>query len=181
MFSGFPILSAHLLKTLYRQGFRYFVEQPFPGVSARSGKLMILISPFFARDKAEYYLMRLGKVSKQLYDLNDTVETNTLLQKSAQHATAYVKILTSRFQLDKYTRNLLAEYLRAREPAFFAKMAANNFRIVIGDNFGKIFYKVRIGQGTELPVNDEDLRNLHMHSAIEAAETPGTSGTSGTF
>ena len=73
---------------------------------------------------------------------------------------SFVKIIENNFKLDDETRYKIASVVRQKYPQHYELMLKNNFRIVIGDNFGDVFYNIRIGQGVLLPILETDLQNL---------------------
>ncbi len=156
MFKGFPILSKHMLDLLYRQRFRYMVQQIYPG-SEQSQKAFLL-SPFFAKDKADYYFKKLGKGNARFFSLyTKDLREEVLNLLTKKDSIFYIKVIEQKQILDKSTRNLIGIYLEKFYPSIFQKMLQSNFRITIADNYGDIFYKIKIGPGTEIPVKHSDL------------------------
>ena len=160
MFTGFPLLSTKLLDTLSKQHFRYFVKQYYGAVG---DKFYFLYSPFKEDYKALHYFERLPSTqSAEYFDLSMEASRAQLYHKATEPAgmNSYVKIIEHNFKLDDNTRNKIAVFISQKYPQHYEWMIKNNFRIVIGDNFGDVFYNVRIGQGVLLPVKESDLEKL---------------------
>ena len=161
MFNGFPILTPKLINTLEHQGFKYFVKQDYNNCNTGIATGRVLFSPFKEPDKAQYYFRRLRKVSNpDFFDLENPVEKQTLvtIAESAKQI-SLTKIIEHNYILADTVRNQLAQYIRSNYPQHFALMVKNNFRIIIGDNFGEVFYTVRIGLGIIVSVKDAMLNH----------------------
>ena len=160
MFTGFPKLTSKLIETLISQGFLNYVQQRYPVHPDHAMPRSFLFSPFKEDYKAEHYFQRLNKLIHPVYynmcsedDKKKLFEfANTVNSKES-----YIKIIEHNYKLDDTTRYLIASYVKEYYPNHFDLMAKNNFRIVIGDNFGDVFYTIRIGQGILLPVQDASL------------------------
>ena len=160
MFKAFPILSTNLLDTLARQHFLFFVKQYY---GMEEGQQYYLYSPFKEDYKAVHYFERLHHWQQPVYfdTNNDVLKRNLYTMAAAPQApNSFIKIIENNFKLDDGTRYKIAALIKQKYPEHFESMIKNNFRIVIGDNFGDVFYTVRIGQGILLPVREVDLENL---------------------
>ena len=158
MFRGFPKLSQKLLDILSKQ-FLYFVKQDYGYAQSNH----YLYSPFKEDYKAIHYFERLDtSLGKQYFDLRHDSQRVALykLADLPEAVNSYIKILEHNYKLDDETRYKIAWFVKAKYPEHFQLMIKNNFRIVIGDNFGDVFYNIRIGQGVLLPVRETDLEKL---------------------
>ena len=163
MFKGFPILTTNLLDTLNRQHFLYFVKQYY---GIEDGKHYFLYSSFKEDYKAVHYFERLHHWQKPVYydTSNDVLKKHLYAMATGPQAPdSFVKIIENNFKLDDATRYKIASLVREKYPQHYELMIKNNFRIVIGDNFGDVFYNVRIGQGILLPVRERDLENFNNY------------------
>lgn len=159
MFTGFPKLSKQLLNTLCAQHFRFYTVQDYPVSNSGS----FLYSPFREKHKAVHYHERLHcSLSPALFnlDLVEDLESIYAIALSPTASNGYVKIIEHNFKLGNYTRKKIATFVERNFPMHYKAMIKNNFRIVIGDNFGDIFYNIRIGQDILLPVLETDLEKL---------------------
>ncbi len=160
MFKGFPILSTKLLDTLSRQHFLYFVKQYY---GTEAGIDHFLYSPFKEDYKAIHYFERLHHSQQPAYfGIRKEFSKNELykLANAPSARNSFVKIIEHYYKLDDNTRYKIASLIKQKYPQHFELMIKNNFRIVIGDNFGDVFYNVRIGQSVLLPVRETDLEKL---------------------
>ena len=158
MFTGFPKISPQLLDNLIKQGFVYFVRQRYT-INADGKNAAWLFSPFKESHKAEHYFQRLQSYNQpEYFDMNMQLHKKGLYGIASNPAAiGYVKIIEHNYKLDDDTRYQIAAFVKENYPSHFELMAKNNFRIVIGDNFGDVFYTIRIGQGILLPVQDASL------------------------
>lgn len=160
MFKSFPVISERLIGNLLRQHFLYFVKQYY---GCSNGINYQLYSPFKEDYKALHYFERLHPLQQPFF-YNTSIETsktellNAVKDPSSKHS--FVKIIEHNFKLDNTTRYKIASLVQQRYPHHFDLMIKNNFRIVIGDNFGDVFYNVRISQGVLLPVREADLEKF---------------------
>jgi hypothetical protein len=161
MFTGFPILSKKLIGMLEVQGFRYFVKQNFPRGIQYAANQSSLFSPFNALDKAQYYFKMLRKdPASEMFDINDCRQKNSLIKLSEIPCTiSYVKIIEHYFKLDNDTRYKIATYVEKKYPDFYQLMIKKDFKIVIGDNFGDVFFKIKLAKGITFSINDRELDN----------------------
>ena len=161
MFNGFPHLTPRLINMLELQGYTNFVKQDYikPGEKIFC-KRTFLFSPFKAFDKAEYYCKRLKKkVSPDFFTVKNPSQKKRLLEISEDldQQECLVKIIEHNYKLGDAERNKIAAYIQFNYPQHFDSMIKNNFRIIIGDNFGEVFYKIRIGAGNVICINDDAL------------------------
>ena len=163
MFKGFPTLTTNIVDTLERQHFLYFVKQYY-GID--NGQHYYLYSPFKEDYKAVHYFERLHQWQQPVYfDIRSDIQKKHLITMagSAQAPNSFLKIIENNFKLDDGMRYKIASYIHSHYPQHYDLMIKNNFRIVIGDNFGEVFYNIRIGQGVLLPVSQTDLDKLSNH------------------
>jgi hypothetical protein len=160
MFNGFPHLTPRLINMLELQGYTNFVNQDLLKPEDGESKRTFLFSPFKAFDKAEYYCKRLKKnVSPDFFTVKNPLQKKRLMEiaTDANRQECLVKIIEHNYKLGDEERTKIAEYIRLNYPQHFDSMIKNNFRIIIGDNFGEIFYKIRIGAGNVICINDDEL------------------------
>lgn len=161
MFSGFPLLTPKLINTLQQQGFSNFVRQDWTKNYQlnQGGTRTFLYSPFKAFDKAEYYCKRLKKdLLPDFFNIKNTHQKKRLFEAAEdQQQVCLAKIIEHNFKLVDEERIRIARHVQTRYPQQYELMLKNDFRIIIGDNFGKVFYKLRIGTGVIVSINDGDL------------------------
>lgn len=125
-----------------------------------------LFSPFKEDYKAEHYFQRLNRlIHPQYYNalMEDGRKKIFEFAESPDARESFVKVIEQNYKLDDLTRYYIAAYVKEYYPQHFELMAKNNFRIVIGDNFGDVFYNIRIGQGILLPVQDTSLNKYRNY------------------
>ncbi len=161
MFTGFPILSKKLIGMLEIQSFRYFVKQNFPRGLQYTANQSFLFSPFNALDKAQYYFTKLRQdPTSEMFDINESKQKNCLIKLSEMTYTiSYVKIIEQYFKMDNDTRYKIATYVEKKYPDFYQLMIKKDFKIIIGDNFGDVFFKIRLAKGITFSIKDRELDN----------------------
>ena len=161
MFTGFPILSKKLICTLELQTFKYFVKQNFPRGLQYTANRSYLFSPFDAFDNAQYYFTKLrNDPASEMFDINDLKQKNCLIKLSEMAYTiSYVKIIEHYFKMDNDTRYKIAVYVEKKYPDFYQLMIKKDFKIIIGDNFGDVFFKIRLAKGITFSIKDRELDN----------------------
>src|SRR5688500_2146260 len=125
-----------------------------------------LFSPFKEDYKAEHYFQRLNRLIHPEYynvQMQNDREKLFALASSPLAKQCYVKVIEHNFKLDDLTRYYIAAFVKEKYPEHFEMMTKNNFRIIIGDNFGDVFYNIRIGQGIQLPVQDSSLNKYRLN------------------
>jgi hypothetical protein len=162
MFTGFPTLTPKLINTLELQGYTNFVKQDYIEHSEKEnpGCKAFLFSPFKAFDMAEYYCKRLKKeVSPDFFNVKNPSQKKRLLEiaENSNKENCLAKIIEHNYKLGNAERNKIAAFMQSNYPQHFDLMIKNNFRIIIGDNFGEVFYKIRIGIGIIICINDSAL------------------------
>jgi hypothetical protein len=150
-----------LINTLEQQGYTNFVRQDYTAYLKKENdeKKTFLFSPFKAFDKAEYYCRRLKKdLLPDFFNVKNANHKKRLVEiteKSEQVCLA--KIIGQNYKLGDQERYKIAAYVKKNYPEHFDLMIKNNFRLIIGDNFGEVFYKIRIGAGIIICINDSVL------------------------
>lgn len=162
MFTGFPILTPKLINTLEQQGYTNFVKQDYTAYFKKEsdGKKIFLFSPFKAFDKAEYFCRHLKKdLLPDFFNVQNPNQKRRLIETTAKanEQVCLAKIIGHNYKLGDEERYKIAAYVKKNYPEHFDLMIKNNFRLIIGDNFGEVFYKIRIGAGIIICVNDSDL------------------------
>ena len=160
MFTGFPILSGKLIRTLELQGLKYFVKQNFPRGLQYTANQSFLFSPFDASDKARYYFDRLrNEAASEMFDINDVKQKNCLIKLSGMANTiSYIKIIDY-FKMDNDTHYKIAAYVEKKYPDFYQLMIEKDFKTIIGDNFGDVFFEIRLAEGITFSIKDRELDN----------------------
>jgi len=159
MFNGFPTLTPKLINTLELQGYINFVKQDYPvHLKKENPDKGFLFSPFKEFDKAEYYSKRLKKeVSPDFFNVKNPFHKRRLVEIAKNSNRCFVKIIEHNYKLGDDERNQIAGFIQSNYPEHFDLMIKNNFRIIIGDNFGEVFYKIRIGVGIIISIKDSEL------------------------
>jgi hypothetical protein len=124
-------------------------------------KQSFLFSPFNASDKAGYYFSKLRKdPASEMFDINDLKQKNCLIKLSEMPYTiSYVKIIEHYFKMDNDTRYKIATYVEKKYPDYYQLMIKKDFKIIIGDNFGDVFFRIRIAKGINFSIKDRELDN----------------------
>ena len=161
MFKGFPTLTPKLINTLALQGYTNFVRQDYTAYLKKEnhGKTF-LFSPFKAYDKAEYYCRRLKKdLLPDYFNVQNPNQKKRLIEtaENTRDQECLAKIIEHNYKLGDDERKKIAAFVQSNYPEHFGLMIKNNFRIIIGDNFGEVFYKIRIGAGIIICINDSAL------------------------